>query len=142
MRMPAVLSKFYSETRRIGFRHLQHQLNFGNKLTKTELRSAIHAYKRSKCPESNLKYTLKQQKGVCIGDLVFLVPDAIDNPPKYLDRRLNNAISHYAQHGINTVVPVDWIADLVDRQLEIDEQRKRADYDFARRTFVSIKENA
>ena len=92
-------------------------------MTNQVVKSTLSSYKRDRCEEGKIRYFLKNDKTICTSNLLYLLPDALFSPPADIDPRVVTAIDRYRTALIDTQLPIEWINNLLDRQLEFDASR-------------------
>ena len=132
--MPPIHSKMLYKIQHISQREIFHKLYHDRRMTHQVVKSTLSSYKRDRCEEGKIRYFLKNDKTICTSNLLYLLPDALFSPPADIDPRVVTAIDRYRTALIDTQLPIEWIDNLLDRQLELDAsrttQRSGAEEDF------------
>ena len=121
--MPPIHSKLMYKIHHIGQREIFHKLYHDRRMTNQVVKSTLSSYKRDRCEEGKIRYFLKNDKTICTSNLLYLLPDALFSPPADIDPRVVTAIDRYRTALIDTQLPIEWIDNLLDRQLEFDASR-------------------
>ena len=123
IKMPPIHSKLLHKIHHIRQREIFHRLYHDRRMTSQVVKSTLSEYKRDRCEEGKIWYFLKNDKTICTSNLLYLLPDALFSPPADINPHVVTAIDRYRTALIDTQLPIKWIDNLLDRQLEFNAIR-------------------